>query len=205
MPEPVAETKPRRVALTGGMASGKSTVSALLRDAGITVLDADAVVAELYRPGQPGAEAVRSLLGDGVMTAEGAVDHKRVAARIFEDKGLRKAIERAIHPLVGLRFAEKMAAAEGPVVAEVPLLFEAGWQDDFDLVVTVEADPDVQIRRAVARSTDPAFGEDEARARLAAQTDNAVRRAGADVVIENNGTRAELERQVADLVARLTG
>ncbi len=192
-----------RVALTGGMASGKSTVSRLLRDAGLVVLDADAVVAELYQPGAAGAEAVRRLLGDAVMTTEGAVDHQAVAARIFDDPALRTAIEQAIHPLVGQRLAERMADASGPVVAEIPLLFEAGWQHRFDLVVTVEADPETQIRRAIARAKDPSFDEPQARARLAAQTDNSIRRAGADIVIENNGTLADLERKVADLIQRL--
>lgn len=195
----MAEPTPQRVALTGGMAAGKSTVSRLLREAGFVVLDADAVVAELYRPGAAGAEAVRALLGDEVMTAEGGVDHRAVAARIFADPAVRRTVEQAVHPLVRRRFAELAAAADGIVIAEVPLLFEAGWQGDFDLVVTVEADPETQVKRAMERGLD----EDQARARLAAQTSGATRRAGADVVIENVGTLAELGSQVERLIEQL--
>ncbi|RMH15691.1 MAG: dephospho-CoA kinase [Acidobacteria bacterium] len=187
------------VGLTGGLASGKSTVGELLRREGFLVLDADRLVAELYAPGEPGAAAVRALLGDGALTAEGGVDRPAVARRVFADPDLRRRLEEAIHPLVRRRFAERAARAEGVVVLEAPLLIEGGLAGDFDLVVTVEADAETRIRRAVERGLDEAA----ARARLAAQLDGAARRARADRVIDNDGTLDDLRRQVAALAAEL--
>lgn len=185
------------------MASGKSTVARLLATEGFTVIDADAVVAELYRPGRAGAGAIRALLGPEALTADGAVDHPAVAARVFAEPDLREQVEGAIHPLVRQRFAARAAEAaqrgKRIIIAEVPLLFEAGWQHDFDVVVTVEADPASQLRRAVARGLD----ETQARARLAAQTDNAVRRAGSDIVIENDGSLDDLGGKVRRLCQQL--
>ncbi|MBV8199473.1 MAG: dephospho-CoA kinase [Acidobacteria bacterium] len=227
-----------RVGLTGGLASGKSTVAGWLRDAGFQVIDADRLVAELYRPGAAGAAAARRLFGEGVLTPQGGVDHAALAARVFSDPAARRALEQAIHPLVRRRFEEIAAAAAaaavphrpGPgaaaetpqapsgagaeplppatmipaapatppvLVLEATLLVEAGYGPGFDLIVTVEGDPEGRLRRAVARGLDPAA----ARARLAAQGDGAGRRRGAHRVIENDGTLAELRGQVDALVA----
>jgi dephospho-CoA kinase len=188
-----------RVGLTGGLASGKSTVAALLAARGCRVIDADDLVAELYRPGGEGAEAVRTLLGDAALTPSGAVDHAEVARRVFADPEARRRLERAIHPLVRRRFEEIAAAADGIVVLEATLLVEAGYGPGFDLVVTVEADPEVRLRRAMARGMDEA----EARARLAAQGDGGMRRAAADRIIRNDGDLAALEAKVEALVAEL--
>ncbi len=187
------------VGLTGGLASGKSTVAALLADRGCQVIDADELVAELYRPGGEGAQAMRSLLGEGALTPDGAVDHAEVARRVFADPAARQRLERAIHPLVRRRFEEIAAAAEGIVVLEATLLVEAGYGPGFDLVVTVEADPEVRLRRAMARGMDEA----EARRRLAAQGDGGMRRAAADRIIRNDGDAAALAVKVDALVAEL--
>jgi dephospho-CoA kinase len=206
-----------RVGLTGGLASGKSTVAGWLRDAGFQVIDADRLVAELYLPGGAGAAAARHLFGDGVLTSDGGVDHAALAARVFSDPAARGALEQAIHPLVRRRFEELAAAAaaaeQRPAAAAAPaapipapppilvleatLLVEAGYGPGFDLIVTLEGDPEVRLRRAVARGLDEAA----ARARLAAQGDGARRRQGAHRVIENDGTLADLRRQVDALVA----
>jgi len=189
-----------RVGLTGGLASGKSTVAAMLAAAGFRVVDADRLVAELYRPGGAGAAAVAGLFGPEALDAAGAVDRAAVAGRAFADSEARRRLEAAIHPLVRRRFAEIAAAAAEPVVVlEATLLVEAGYGPDFDLVVTVEADPEVRLARAVARGLDEAA----ARARLAAQGDGARRRAGAGRVIDNDGDLAALEAQVAALIAEL--
>jgi dephospho-CoA kinase len=190
-----------RVGLTGGLASGKSTVAGWLRDAGFEVIDADRLVAELYRPGGAGAAAARRLFGAAVLTPEGSVDHAALAARVFADPAARRALEQAIHPLVRRRFEEIAAAAppEQTVVLEATLLVEAGYGPAFDLIVTVEADPEARLRRAVARGLDEAA----ARARLDAQGDGAHRRRGAQRVIDNDGGLAELRRQVDALVADL--
>lgn len=188
-----------RIGLTGGLASGKSTVARWLAEAGLTVVDADRLVARLYQPGEEGAERVAELFGRDYLDPRGAVRRQKLAARIFQDDDARRRLEAAVHPLVRRRFAALAAAAPGPAVLEATLLVEAGHAPDFDLVVSVEAGPEVRLRRAVARG----LAEDEARARLAAQGDGAARRAAADRVLDNDGTLDELRRQVDGLVEEI--
>lgn len=193
---------PRKVGLTGGLASGKSTVAGLLAAAGFAVVDADKLVAELYGPGQPGAAAVADLFGAEMLEAQGAVRHARLAERVFSDAEALRRLEQAIHPLVRERFARLAArdvVAAGPWVLEATRLVEAGYGPDFDLIVTVEADPELRLRRAIERGMD----EGTARARLAAQGDGETRRAAAHVSLNNNGDLEGLRRQVAALIADL--
>jgi dephospho-CoA kinase len=187
------------VGLTGGLASGKSTVARWLAEAGFRVIDADRLVAELYRPGRPGAEAVERIFGREALDESGAVDHAKVAERIFTDPQARRALEEAIHPLVRKRFEEIAADAQGIVVLEATLLVEAGYAPAFDLVVTVEADEEVRLRRAVERGMD----ESQARARLIAQGDGAARRAAAHRVLDNCCELSDLRRQVDELIEEL--
>ena len=187
------------VGLTGGLAAGKSTVARLLAEHGATVVDADRLVANLYRAGEPGAVSVRELFGEGVLRADGSVDHTALAARVFDDPAARRALEAAIHPLVGERFRELASRAGGIVVLEATLLVEAGWADHFDLVVTVEAPLELRLARAVARGLDPA----EARRRLEAQGSGEARRAAAGRVIHNDGDSEHLRQQVESLVRDL--
>jgi dephospho-CoA kinase len=188
-----------RVGLTGGLASGKSTVARMLAERGARVIDADRLVAELYGPGEPGARAAAELFGPEVLDGRGAVDRERLATLVFTDPDARRRLERAVHPLVRDRFAGIARGAEGVVVLEATLLVEAGYAPDFDLVVTVEADPEVRLQRAAARGMDEA----EARRRLTAQGDGEARRAAADVTIRNDGDLAALEGQVDALMDRL--
>ena len=193
---------PRKVGLTGGLASGKSTVARLLAEAGFAVVDADKLVAELYGAGQPGAALVAELFGPEMLDREGAVRHDRLAAHVFEEPEALRRLERAVHPLVRERFARLAAEhpeAPGPWVLEATRLVEAGYAPDFDTIVTVEADPQLRLRRAIARGMDEA----SAHARLAAQGDGAARRAAAHLVIDNNGDPAALRRQVEALIADL--
>ncbi|HEX5757887.1 MAG TPA: dephospho-CoA kinase [Thermoanaerobaculia bacterium] len=189
-----------RVGLTGGLASGKSTAAALLAERGARVIDADELVADLYRPGGEGAAAVHALFGEAALAPDGSVDRAAVARRVFADAEARRALEAAIHPLVRRRF-EALAEASGDpvVVLEATLLVEAGYGAGFDLIVTVEADPAVRLRRAVARGMDAA----EARARLAAQGEGEARRAAAHRVLRNDGDLAALTAQIDELVAEL--
>ena len=187
------------VGLTGGLASGKSTVARALASAGFTVIDADRIVAELYRPGEPGAQAVAEVFGPGSLASDGSVDKPALARVAFSDPGALARLESAIHPLVRRRFAEIAARTEGIVVLEATKLIEAGFAPDFDLVVTVEAPEEERVRRAVARG----LTEAQARERIAAQLGEAERRRAADVVIENDGDLAELEEKCAELVARV--
>jgi len=196
------ENRPYLLGLTGGMASGKSTVARRLADLGCRVVDADEIVTDLYRPGQPGARVVRELFGDPALTGEGAVSHPAVAARVFSDPDARRRLEAAIHPLVRERFADiARRADEDIVVLEATLLAEAGFAGDFDLVVTVEAPEEIRIQRAVERGQD----REDARARLEAQGDGDVRRAAADRILVNDGTLDDLRRKVEELVRQLPG
>jgi dephospho-CoA kinase len=187
------------VGLTGGIAAGKSTVAELLREAGLTVVDADRLVAELYRPGGDGASAVAELFGDGYLTTGGGVDHPRLAAAVFADPEARRRLEARVHPLVRRRFGSIAAAEPGVAVLEATLLIEAGYGPDFDLIVTVEADPELRLHRAMARGLDEAA----ARTRLAVQGDGGERRAAADFEIRNDAGRDELVRQVQALLRRI--
>jgi dephospho-CoA kinase len=188
-----------RVGLTGGLASGKSTVARRFAEAGFTVVDADQLVADLYRPGEPGAAAVAGLFGDQALRPDGAVDKVAVARRAFADPELLHRLEAAVHPLVRERFARIADATDGVAVLEATLLVEAGYAPDFDRVVTVEAPAELRLRRAVARG----LAEDEARARLAAQPDGTERRAAAHTTIQNAGDLGKLEIQVAQLIREI--
>ncbi|HEY3569504.1 MAG TPA: dephospho-CoA kinase [Thermoanaerobaculia bacterium] len=187
------------VGLTGGLASGKSTVSAWLRDAGFEVVDADRLVAELHQPGGEGAAAVRDLFGPGMLDERGGVDHAKVAARVFSDPAARKALEAAVHPLVRKRFEEIAARSQGVVVLEATLLVEAGYAPLFDFIITVEAPCELRYERAVARGMDP----ESTRARLLAQGDGEERREAAHRLIDNSGDVEHLRRQVDELIEEL--
>jgi dephospho-CoA kinase len=187
------------VGLTGGLASGKSTVSAWLREAGFEVIDADRLVAELHQPGGAGAAAVRDLFGPETLDERGGVDHAKVAARVFSDREARKALEAAIHPLVRKRFEEIASRSQGVVVLEATLLVEAGYAPLFDFIITVEAPCELRYERAVARGMDP----ETTRARLLAQGDGEERREAAHRVIDNSGDEEHLRRQVDELIEEL--
>jgi dephospho-CoA kinase len=192
--------RPLLVGLTGGLASGKSTVAGWLAEAGFRVVDADRLVADLYRPGGAGARAVRELFGDGMLDEQGAVIPARVADRIFSDPEARRALEGAIHPLVRRSFEEiARKASEDVVVLEATLLVEAGYVPSFDLIVTVEAPAETRLRRAIARG----MPEAAARARLLAQGDGEVRREAAHRILDNCCELPDLRHQMDDLITEL--
>ncbi len=188
-----------RVGLTGGLASGKSTVAGQLAAAGCAVFDADQLVRELYEPGAAGSRAVRALFGEAPLAPDGSVDRPWVAGHVFSDPAARRQLEASVHPLVREAFRVRAEACEGIAVLEATKLVEAGYGPDFDLVVTVEAPLETRLRRAVARG----LTEREAKERLAAQAEATARRAAADWVIENDGAREHLALQVGRLVAEL--
>jgi dephospho-CoA kinase len=187
------------VGLTGGLASGKSTVARWLRDEGFEVVDADRIVADLHQPGGEGTAAVRALFGPEMLDERGGVDHAKVAARVFRDPEARTALESAIHPLVRRRFEEIAANAPGVIVLEAALLVEAGYAPGFDLIVTVEAPCELRLQRAVARGMDEA----SARARLLAQGDGDERREAAHRILDNSGDVEHLRRQTDELIGEL--
>jgi dephospho-CoA kinase len=188
-----------RVGLTGGLAGGKSTVAGWLRDAGFLVIDADKLVSDLYLPGEEGAAAVRDLFGPEYLNAQGGVDHAKVAEKVFADPEARKALEKAVHPLVRKRFAALAEAHRGVVVLEATLLVEAGYAPDFDCVVTVECDAETRLRRAVSRG----MPEPAVRARLLAQGDGNARRDAAHRHLDNCCDVNYLRNQVDELIEEL--
>ncbi len=191
-----------RVGLTGGVASGKSTVSAILRELGAVVIDADRLAREVVAKGTPGLAAVVRELGEQVLTEAGELDRPAVARMVFADEAARRRLEGVVHPLVHAEAARLEAKApEGAVVVhDLPLLAESGRAGSFDAVLVVDADPEEQVRRAVR---DRGWSEGEARARIAAQARREERRAIATYVIENSGTLAELRRRVEEVYAQL--
>jgi dephospho-CoA kinase len=192
------------VGLTGGVASGKSTVSAILRELGAVVIDADALAREVVGPGTPGLDAVVATFGPEVLGPDGALDRVRLGALVFADADRRTALEVIVHPLVRARAAELEASAPSGavVVHDIPLLVESGQAGSFDAVLVVDVPADVQVARAVR---DRGWSEDEARARIAAQASREERLAAATYVIDNAGTTEDLRQRVAEVFVQLTG
>jgi dephospho-CoA kinase len=191
-----------RIGLTGGIASGKSTVSTLLRELGAVVIDADRVAREVVAKGTPGLAAVVEAFGPGVLDPDGALDRPGVARLVFADEEARRRLEAVVHPLV---FAEvARLEAEAPpgalVVHDIPLLAETGRAGTFDAVVVVDSPEALQVERMLR---DRRWTEEEARARMAAQASRSERLAVATYVLDNSGTLEELRRQVQELYVTL--
>ena len=183
-----------RIGLTGGIGSGKSTVSSLLAAHGAVVVDADRIAREVVEPGTPGLTAVVEAFGSEVLTAEGSLDRPALAAVVFADPEARRALDSIVHPLVRARGRElESKTPPGSVVVhDVPLLVETGQAAAYDLVLVVLADVETRVARLVDRGLTP----EDARARIAVQATDDQRRAVADVVLDNNGTPEHLAAQV---------
>ena len=193
----------RRVGLTGGIGSGKSTVAQMFADLGAWVVDADAIAREVVAPGSEGLAELVEQFGSQILTDNGDLDRAAVAAVVFSDPSARERLNAIVHPLIARRTTELIAAIpqDAVLVHDVPLLVELGMQATYDLVVVVDAPDDVRIRRLVQRGLD----EDDARARIAAQASRDERLAVADVVIENAGDLDDLRRQVTAAWPQVSG
>lgn len=191
-----------RVGLTGGIASGKSTVSAILRDLGAVVIDADQLARDVVAKGSGGLARVVEVFGPGILTADGEMDRPAVGAIVFADESKRRQLEAIIHPLVAARSAELAAGAgSGAVVVhDIPLLVETGQSSMFDAVIVVDVPEDLQVERMLR---DRGWSEDEARARIAAQATREARRAAATHIIDNTGTHEDLRDRVAEVFGDL--
>jgi dephospho-CoA kinase len=190
------------VGLTGGIASGKSSVATLLADRGAVIIDADVLARDVVAAGAPLLAEVARRFGPGILADDSSLDRAALGRIVFADPVARQDLEALIHPAVRRRAAElESAAAPGSVVVHViPLLVETGQTDRFDLVVVVDADSSTQLARIRARD---ALDDASAKARIAAQATRETRLAAADVVIDNTGTPDELDHQVDRLWQRL--
>jgi dephospho-CoA kinase len=180
--------------LTGGIGSGKSTVSAGLARRGALVIDADAITRELQQPGGPVFEAMVERFGPGIVAVDGTLDRQAVADIVFHDAAALADLNAIVHPEVGAEMGRRLAAAtDGDVVIlDVPLLVESG-RDDLVATIVVDADPELAVQRLVEHR---GFTPEDARARMAHQASRAERLAHADHVVPNDGTLADLDAAV---------
>ncbi len=187
----------KRVALTGGIATGKSHVRAAFDRLGVPTIDADKLARDAVADGSPGLKAVISRFGHGVLDDTGALDRRKLGSVVFQDPVARRDLEDIIHPAVKRAIDDWFASLEDKTphfaIADIPLLFEAGRHREFDIVIVAECAPSTQITRVMARD---GVSESDARARVAAQmpTEEKVRRA--DHVINTDGSFEETNRQV---------
>ncbi len=193
-----------RVGLTGGVASGKSTVSAILAELGAVVVDADLLAREVVAPGTEGLRRVVEEFGADVLAADGSLDRPALGAIVFGDEPARRRLEAIVHPLVRARAREvERAAPEGAVVVhDIPLLAETGQADRFDAVLVVDVPVETQVARMVEQR---GMSAEEARARIAAQATRERRLAVATHVIDNTGTVEDLRDRVTEVFEELTG
>lgn len=185
------------VGITGGIGSGKSTVSELLVAGGAHLIDADRITHELQQPGEPVFVAMAERFGREIIAADGSLDRQAVADIVFSDDAAKDALEAIVHPEVGRVMAERLAQAEkagGPVLLDIPLLAEGRGRNDLAGVIVVDTDPEVAVQRLVQLR---GFSEVDARARMAAQADRQDRLALADFVVDNNGPLSALDQQIA--------
>lgn len=193
-----------KVGLTGNIAAGKSTVASAWRELGATVIDADELSRQAVEPGTPAHAAIAAEWGTWVLEEGGTLDRAALRQIVFADPDARARLESIVHPAVAaLRddyFQDAAARGEKLVVADVPLLFEVGMADEFDVVVLVDAPEETRLMRLVG---DRGLEPDEARRIMAAQMPAELKRARADVVIENTCSLGDLQRRAKDVWAAL--
>lgn len=193
-----------RVALTGGIGTGKSVALARFAELGAAVIDTDALSRDALAPGSPGHEAVRRRFGDGVMRPDGQVDRARLGRIVFADDQARRDLEAIVHPAVigavGAWLEAREREGARVAVVEIPLLYETGRDRDFSCVIVTACGADEQVRRVMARS---GLDEAEARRRVAAQWPVAEKARRADYVIRTDGPVEETRRQAAEVWSAL--
>lgn len=194
----------RRIALTGGIATGKSYVAGKIKDAGVPMVDADVLSREVVAPGTPGLAAVRRRFGPDAVRRDGTMDRVRIAQIVFKDKRARLDLEAIIHPAVQKAIDEFFATLPKRTpfaVADIPLLFETGRENQFNAVVVVACPRDLQLTRLMERNK---LSKEDAERRLNSQLpiDQKVKKA--THVIRTEGTFEETDAQVADLIKKLS-
>jgi dephospho-CoA kinase len=196
-----------RVGLTGGIGSGKSEVARRLVAHGAVLIDADLAAREVVVPGSGGLKRIVAAFGDDVLGPDGSLDRARLGEIVFKDPQLRAQLNAIVHPLVrqwmlaAERTAVQAADSPGPIVVhDVPLLAESRGKGGFDLVIVVDVPPELQVKRLVSQR---GMTPDQAGARMNAQASREQRLEVADIVIDNSGSLADLDRRVAALWADL--
>ena len=190
------------IGLTGGIGSGKSTVSALLAAKGAVIIDADAITRELQQPGTEVLAAMVERFGDGILAPDGTLDRPAMADLVFGDPEALEDLGNIVHPAVGREIARRMEAevdTDHLVVLDVPLLVESG-RDDMAALVVVDVDQEVAVARLVGHR---GMREADVRARMARQVSREVRLAKADLVIDNSGSLEDLAALVDELWPKL--
>jgi dephospho-CoA kinase len=189
-----------RIGLTGGIASGKSTVAEQFKELGIPVIDADEAARAVVEPGTPGLANVVHRFGTGVLLPNGSLDRRALRTLIFRDPASRRDLEVILHPLIQTHMEQSAKAVAGPyLVMAIPLLIEGGSANGVDRILVIDVDEAVQLQRVMARDGCPLA---EARAILASQASRSVRLAAADDVLLNTGTVTELRQAVDRLHER---
>ncbi|KJD44600.1 dephospho-CoA kinase [Paenibacillus terrae] len=186
------------IGLTGGIATGKSTVSALLVAKGALLIDADAIAREVMLPGHPVLTAVIQHFGQAVMNSDGTLHRKKLSEIVFGDPVLRQALNDITHPAIREEMRMRMESYEREhpdklVLADIPLLYESGLESLYDEIMVVYVPRDVQLQRLMLRD---GLTEEQAGLRLSAQMDIEQKRSLADIVIDNSGTQAETKQQI---------
>lgn len=195
----------RVIGLTGGIGSGKSTVSALLAAKGAVVVDADAITRELQQPGTPVFAAMVERFGPGIVAPDGTLDREAVAGIVFNDAEALADLNKIVHPAVGGEIARRLqeqAETDAVVILDVPLLVESPNRRPMAAVLVVDVDPEVALRRLVEQR---GMDEGDARARMANQASRADRLARADRVIDNSGDHDHLAAEVEAAWAWIAG
>lgn len=196
----------KRIGLTGGIGSGKSTVAAILAEHGFPIIDADKIAREVVEPGQAALAELALTFGDDILNEDGSLNRQALANVAFVNEENRQALNNITHPRINARteelFAEAEAAGKEAAVWDMPLLVDQGYQDRVDIVIVVDVDAETRLKRLVgSRGLDEA----DARRRIASQIDDETRRKAADFIVDNNGERAALEPQVKEIIKNLRG
>ena len=196
----------RLIGLTGNIASGKSLVADLFAERGATIIDADVLAREAVMKGSPALDSIVARWGRSVLDAEGNLDRAALRHRVFEDQSELDALNAIVHPEVSRRRSEEVAAARARgdqvIVCVIPLLFERHLAEDFDTIVLVDAPRSIRLERIVR---DRGLDEAEAMKMIASQMPADLKRARADFVIENAGSREELEAEVDRVWQEIAG
>ena len=190
------------IALTGGIATGKSYVLAWLKDRGVPVIDADDIVHDALGPGTPTASAIATQFGRVFLRPDGSVDRALLAGRVFRDREARLQLEAMVHPVVYDAIRHWFDTLDRPLgVASIPLVYETRREHDFDVVVVTVCPPEMQLQRLLDRG----MSEEEAHQRIAAQMPAEEKAARGDFVIRTGGTMVATDRQVEELLVALNG